>query len=229
MRFWKWTVAATAFLAVLTGCATASHPTASAAGGIKPATAVAATQPVAATTTCAAAPGSDGCSNPEDADTLAHHFTPYTAAGKLRVAVAHKARGYCWESSLAAPKTTTFRCITGNTILDPCFVSGTHATTAACVADPWSKATVLTLTKALPKPALVPIKRPWAVRLSNGARCVAGTGTAAFVHGRNLDYICSNGHAAGLLDPGAKRVVAAYAKPTATSFSRVAVTALWRT
>jgi hypothetical protein len=232
MRFWKWTVAATVFLAVLTGCATATHNTASAAREIR----AAASQPAAVTTTCAAAPtghastaGADRCTNPEDADTLAHHFTPFTASGKLRVAVAGKARGYCWETSLAAPGTTKFRCLSGNTILDPCFVSSAHATTAACVAGPWSGATVLTLTKKLPRPDVVPVKRPWAIRLSNGARCVAGTGTAAFVHGQNLDYICSNGDTAGLLNPSAKRIVAAYAKPTATSFSRVAVAALWRT
>lgn len=160
--------------------------------------------------------------------TVRHTFAPYDSSGRLTVPVARHATGNCFTTSLAAPGGATYRCFAGNQILDPCFArpgTTTGGGTLACVADPWSKATVLTVTKTLPGGSSV--QRVWAFRRADGARCVAATGTVPAVHGRNLDYHCSDGTFAALVDPHAGRVEAVFAKIGATALRRDDVRALW--
>ena len=162
--------------------------------------------------------------------TVTRTFAAYDGAGRLTVPVAGHRRGYCWSASVAAPGAHAYRCFAGNTILDPCFVEPGPAAphTVACVADPWSPATVLRLTKRLPAAPDPAAARPWAIVLAGGARCVATAGTVPAVDGINLPYGCSDRTAAALLDrPGALRHAYA-AAPTAAAVREVAVRVLWR-
>ena len=162
--------------------------------------------------------------------TARHIFDPYTASGKLTVAVVRRTEGSCWSTSLADPTSTAFRCFAGNQILDPCFARPNTARdqrgTVACIADPWSEATVLTLTKALPTAAFT-THRVWSFVRSDGATCVAATGTVPAVAGRNLDYNCSDHTFAALNDTRARHVRAVFAKLNATTLRTDTVRALW--
>jgi hypothetical protein len=162
--------------------------------------------------------------------TVTQTFSAYRADGQLAVMVGDVASGNCWTSSVAAPGTATYRCFAGNKILDPCFAPPRPTTPAevACVAAPWSDAVVLHLTSPLPKtPGSTDVVRPWAFRLDNGIRCVASTGTVPAVHGVNLGYHCTDGHAASLRDATAPLVTADYGDPAAQTLQSVTVATIW--
>jgi hypothetical protein len=163
--------------------------------------------------------------------TTARKFTPYTASGQLTVPVGKRVSGRCWESSLAAPATDDYRCLSANQILDPCFASPAshpkHAPqTLACFTDPWSKATQLRV-RRLPKPQPMS-SRPWAVVLVGGQRCVAGTGTATFVAGVGLDYSCGARVGIALRDMQAQQVTAVLGHVGGSTLRHVKVQAIWR-
>lgn len=198
-----------AAVVLLSGCATStpSHRTAAHAGSQQRAAALTAQQsPV----------------------TARHTFDPYTKSGGLTVGVAHHATGSCWTTSLADPTPSAFRCFAGNQILDPCFAAPgtTKGGTVACVADPWSKATVLTLTKRLPSSDYA-AHRVWAFRRAGGTTCVAATGTVPAVAGRNLPYNCSDGTFAALTGARARHVHTVFATARATTLRTARVRALW--
>lgn len=171
-----------------------------------------------------------GSSQSAAAATSVRTFAAYDAGGQLAVQVHDVEQGSCWTTSIAAPVAHAYRCLAGNSILDPCFApaSGT-VTQVACVAAPWAQAEMLQLTGRLPSgpPAGNP-DRPWAFQLSSGVRCVASTGTVPLVSGVDLGYHCTDGTDAALADPAARQVIAEYAPPGATVLQRVAVTTIWR-
>jgi len=83
----------------------------------------------------------------------------------------------------------------GNYIYDPCFLPPNEPDPvhAACIEAPWdSSVTMLTLEGPLPKFNSFPHGSPWAVELSNTARCVIVTGTSTIVDGVPLSYVCQN-------------------------------------
>jgi hypothetical protein len=165
------------------------------------------------------------------ARTVVRTFVAFAGAGRLPVPVAEHHRGHCWAGSIAAPGPHAYRCFAGNTILDPCFAAATpvRPRTVACLADPWSAATVLRLTKRLPalSPSQAPA-RPWALVLTGGARCVAATGTVPEVGGVNLPYGCDDKSAAALLDRAGGQQQAYTAALTANAVRQVGVRVLWR-
>jgi hypothetical protein len=174
------------------------------------------------------------------ATTAVDTFQAYTASGVLSVAVSGAATGSCFTGSIAAPGPDAYRCFAaGNTLLDPCFAPATTAkpTSVACVQTPWSQAVVLTLTAPLPADPPTPgLTRPWALRLHNGARCVAVTGTVPSAGSVNLAYQCTSGYDAALIDPKAPELIAYYGAPepgpaTSTApaaLARVPVDTVWR-
>ena len=192
---------------VLTGCASHNQPA----------------RHAASTAQQAGAPGTHS-------GTVTRTFQAYDPAGNLAVKVSDVATGNCWTTSVAAPVPGAYRCFAGNQILDPCFTPPKTAapTQIACVANPWSDAVVLTLTSSLPKGTPVDGKRPWALALNNGARCVSSTGTVPAIDGVNLDYHCTNGADAALADTAAATETAQYALPPATALQSVTVTTIWR-
>ncbi len=166
--------------------------------------------------------------------TVLHTFAAYRSDGRPAVPSTRTQDGYCWDSSLAAAGPTAFRCFSAGgdsgQILDPCFAPATGTpTTVLCVDDPWSRATTLHLTRALPAPVSGEAERPWAIQLADGARCVASTGTVPTVGGVNLSYHCSDRTAAALAQVGTPAWTAVDADPAATTLRHTIVTAAWRT
>jgi hypothetical protein len=161
--------------------------------------------------------------------TTVRTFQPYSAAGRLTVPVRRSTSGHCWETSLAAPDAHTYRCLSANKILDPCFASSAvkHPASLACFVDPWHKAVLLRLRRKLPKPAPI-AARSWAVVLANGTRCVATTGTAPFVHHVGLGYRCADGTAAALRNVTGKRAYALVGRDGGHSLHRSPIRTIWR-
>ncbi len=156
-------------------------------------------------------------------------FRPFTSGGELAVPVADVVRGECWTTSVAAPVPGAYRCFEGNKILDPCFAPAhpAHPLQVACIAAPWSRALMLTVSGALPKPASGDAaSRPWAFQLNTGVRCVASTGMVPSVRGVNLGYHCADGGNAALAADGS--ATASYAAAAATTLQTMAVTTIWR-
>lgn len=165
------------------------------------------------------------------ARTVVKTFHAYAGNGDLSIQVADVATGSCWTTSIAVPVTGAYRCISNDRIYDPCFAPAHPVAPiqVACVVTPWSDAEVLRLTGALPRTAPLPgTPRPWAIQLSNGARCVAITGTVPQVNGVDLGFHCADGRDAALVSAAAALAVAEYGAPTATSLRRVTVTTIWR-
>ena len=108
--------------------------------------------------------------------------------------VASKVHGACWTGSIASQRPDAWRCMVSNSIYDPCF-SNAALSSVACPSDAFSKSVVLIV---LDKP--IPVKErneggaasPWAVLLSNGARCYMATGATGEVAGMRLNYECSS-------------------------------------
>lgn len=182
----------------------------------------------AGTTRAGAQPRSAAAS--AQAATRIESFSAYDASGRLAVKVGESARGSCWTNSVAAPAPDAFRCFAGNNILDPCFARPRAGAPneVACLATPWSTATVLTLTAPLPKPDSRAPDRAWAFQLDNGARCVASTGTVPQVQGISLGYHCTDGSDAALRDISAPLVTADYGEAKSQAIQSVTVSTIWR-
>jgi hypothetical protein len=145
--------------------------------------------------------------------TVVHKLVPWEANGTLDPAVTISARrtGHCWTGSIAVDNSHVWRCVSGNAIYDPCFgpPDEAHATEVVCDPLPWSGATLLRLTAALPLkyadqyPAKHPSDRVWAFELGNGARCSNATGAAEVIKGVVLMYICTGAGSTAFRDGSA--------------------------
>ena len=169
--------------------------------------------------------------------TVSKTFHAYRADGELSVQVADVSTGSCWTMSIAATSASAFRCISDNSILDPCFAPARpgRPLEVACIPDPWTGATVLRVSGALPTggPPAGRTPHPWAIELANGARCVVATGTVPAVQGVNLGYHCRNGANAALADTTGQAGKGQYAKAKyalagATTLLTVTVSTIWR-
>jgi hypothetical protein len=162
--------------------------------------------------------------------TTMKQFTPLDAHGHRTVAATSGGSGKCFATSIAVPLSGVYRCLSGNNILDPCFAPA-HVTTPArvvCFADPWSAGTVLTVHGALPHYTPDPTPGdPWAIALSNGARCVAVTGAVPQLNGIDLTYGCGEGTVAGLTSTTNGALVAHYG-PSTGPLHDVGVRTAWR-
>ena len=162
-------------------------------------------------------------------------YTPYAATGTITVPVAaiHKS-GSCWTGSISVPQAGAYRCLVGNTIADPCFAdapgsAATPATQVLCAADPWTPATVVTLTDALPKlTGSTRATGPWALELANGAHCVAVTGTVPLVGAVALQYTCGSPAGAGRLTTIGSLMSVQYSVTGDGPLQTVSVTTAWR-
>ncbi|HEX5274623.1 MAG TPA: hypothetical protein VFW34_05045 [Candidatus Rubrimentiphilum sp.] len=108
----------------------------------------------------------------------------YSAAGMKGNAV----KGSCWTSSTASTRSDAYRCMIGNSIMDPCF-----KLSAKAVACPENVAAntgvIINLTKPLPAPNPKSVAKPWRFQVAGGSGiiCNAGTGTVI----GNYPYYCS--------------------------------------
>lgn len=128
-------------------------------------------------------------------------FTPYDNNGALQVDVSKTEPGQCWTSSIAMPISGVFRCMVDNQIMDPCFAPAVdrHPLSVTCFDDPWTPGIKVTLSKPLPTEDLI-LKdgNPWALQLSNGARCIVLTGALPVLGPYTLQYTCENQTVASL-------------------------------
>jgi hypothetical protein len=126
-------------------------------------------------------------------------YSAWTPAGKLaNVRTIETVSGHCWTQSLVTSRGDAYRCMVGNSILDPCFAPKVSRPRAvACATDPFSNRIVLLrMQKPLPSPDsttqwLKPHNQPWGLRLSNGDTCVFATGATDVIKGERMNYGCA--------------------------------------
>jgi hypothetical protein len=130
-------------------------------------------------------------------------YHAWTPAGKLaNVRITETVSGNCWTQSLVTSRGDAYRCMVGNSILDPCFAPKISRPRAvACATDPFSNRIVLLrMQKALPSPNpttqwLQPHNQPWGLRLTNGDTCVFATGATDVIKGERMNYACARSDA----------------------------------
>jgi hypothetical protein len=127
------------------------------------------------------------------------YYQPWDVTGSAGLSsdvhVYSRVSGYCWELSLATDRPDAYRCIYGNTILDPCISSpykGILGTQVVCPYPGLQSVTLISLKKPLPKtPAKVNgPSYPWLVFLADGERCTAFSGAAPITAGIRENYLC---------------------------------------
>lgn len=157
---------------LLAGCATSQHRAAQAGGARKP---------------------------PPTIATALRTFAPYTTTGRPARSVTAHHRGSCFTSSITVAAARAYRCFAANTILDPCVLVPGSRHDLDCFADPWARPVQLRVAR-LPSPTVSRLRRPWAIELAGGTRCVVTNGTASIVRGVAMGYACqgSSGGTAGL-------------------------------
>lgn len=133
--------------------------------------------------------------------TVVTFFSPWTSSGSLRsdFHAIETVSGYCWTDSISTSRGDAYRCMSGNSIYDPCFTPSARPHAVACASNPFAKRVVLLkLTKRLPSaptPAtqwLQPHNQPWGLRLTDGDTCTFVTGATDAVDGERLNYACTN-------------------------------------
>lgn len=157
-------------------------------------------------------------------------FAPYNSAGVLTVHSAVGGTGHCFATSITVPLAGVYRCLAGNTLLDPCFAPARETTpdTVACFLSPWSDANIITVSGALPAfhPVLM-TGNPWGIELDNGVHCVAVTGAVPSYNDVNLTYQCDGANMAGI-DTDANGNITAHYGPTDGPLIDVGVVTAWR-
>jgi hypothetical protein len=162
--------------------------------------------------------------------TVMKQFAPLDENGQLTAAAEPGGSGSCFATSIAVPLSGVYRCLSQNTILDPCFAPAKQKvpSTVVCFGDPWSDGTILSLTGSLPayNPDLQ-YGNPWAIELGNGARCVAVTGAVPVLDDIDLTYRCVDGSVAGLTTDDSGEMAAHYG-PASGPLQDVGVLTAWR-
>jgi hypothetical protein len=157
-------------------------------------------------------------------------FAPFDQNGHLTVHASNGGAGSCFSTSIAVPVSGVFRCLSGNTILDPCFapVDETSPATVTCFADPWSDGLTIHLEGNLPTyDPVLSAGDPWAIQLTNGVRCVSVTGALPALGSVNLNYRCDVSMAAGITTGDNGTIIAHYG-PVEGPLTDVAVATAWR-
>lgn len=102
--------------------------------------------------------------------------------------------GYCWTSSLSAPREGAWRCMVNNEIFDPCFSVGSGEF-VLCGADPsiGNQGFLVKLTKPLPTAEVASGKsnNGWMIQLADGSFWRFMTGATLAVDGKRANYSSS--------------------------------------
>ena len=184
----------------------------------------------------AGALGLGGCATSSPAaHTSVQGLAPSRTAATIALpAASTTTSGSCWEGSLALYQdASAWRCTAANQIMDPCFTppGQPDASQLICASSPWAPATRLMLTQSLPlEAANSPGSGPtpvWAMELTNGDRCVLGTGTATQVGAVTLDYLCTSGSLAGKVDRNHQPWTVQYRPARSSTLRSVGVRNAW--
>lgn len=134
------------------------------------------------------------------AQTQVKLILPFPAPGSLGLRIAARVTGQCFAASVAdSGRPDAWRCMSGNSIYDPCFEGFEQRTiVVACLDSPRaSAAVVLTPAGGVPRqmankgsPLASP---PWSLSLANGASCGLLTGATFGFAGMRLTYGCTGG------------------------------------
>ena len=126
-------------------------------------------------------------------------YSPFTIDGQLArgVTVAGSRSGSCWEGSLASARPDAWRCVSGSSILDPCY-SGPASWVACATTMADNRVVRLLLTRPLPatnqhKSVNTRASDPERIVLANGVTCGFLTGATETVAEQRLNYGCTNG------------------------------------
>jgi hypothetical protein len=140
--------------------------------------------------------------------------------------VSSKIHGSCWTGSIASSRSDVRRCTVTNRVYDPCFSNG-RLSSVACPIGAFSKSVIpIILDKPLPvhygnhgTPS------PWALLLSNGARCYMVTGATGGIAGMRLNYVCNTkGWVLGEVDRSTKPCQVFYsANPDVSDYTQVGI------
>jgi hypothetical protein len=137
------------------------------------------------------------------------YYQPWDASGTAGLSsdvhIYSRVWGYCWERSVTTNRSDAYRCISGNSLLDPCISSpyeGVFSSLVVCPYPALQSVTLISLTKPLPKASVEPNGSPfpWLIVLTDGDRCTAFSGASILTAGMTEDYQCSNGDLYGNVD-----------------------------
>jgi hypothetical protein len=129
--------------------------------------------------------------------TATHIYSSFHADGTPAVHVSRTLRGSCFTGSIAADRNDAWRCMSGNSLMDPCFSNAKARGFVLCPIGPWSSSAVkLSLTRGLPKSQANKAPpststHPWAIKTGPGWKCEFNTGTANLIGKRASTYFCS--------------------------------------
>jgi serine/threonine-protein kinase len=130
--------------------------------------------------------------------TDAQVFEPFAPNGKVNSAltVARTVDGKCFAGSIADARADAWRCLAGNTLLDPCFQNPLGSTDeVGCISDPTKpELTLLKLKSPLPVESGNTgkgIPGNWVIQLEDGHICTMITGTSGSVFNKRINYQCN--------------------------------------
>jgi hypothetical protein len=130
--------------------------------------------------------------------TSARIYRAFTPSGKAAVQVTKTVTGYCFSGSNETDRNDAWRCLSKNSIYDPCFSSSKASGIVLCPPAAWKRSGVkIMLTRALPTKfggSRVPSTkgRPWAMETFSGLKCVT-EGMGPLISPRVFgDYACKN-------------------------------------
>lgn len=107
--------------------------------------------------------------------------------------------GHCFSVSATSDRDDAFRCISGNSLFDPCFSDpypGAEPSQLACPYPGLDSVTIIQITASLPSPPAGwgGAPNPWLVRLTTGQQCYSTAGSASFqVGGLTNTFVCRSG------------------------------------
>lgn len=163
--------------------------------------------------------------------TAVRAFSAWTASGSVNpdLHIAAHVTGQCFSQSLSLPD--AYRCMAGNTILDPCFApSNGAAGRVVCAQTPWSPAYEMTVEGGLPSATPASGRAAvWAIQLANGARCSTLQHLRTEVGGEYLVYGCGATYSGASAVSSQKRTWTVGYDPggTASTLTTVAVAVAW--
>jgi len=130
--------------------------------------------------------------------TDAQVFEPFAPDGKVNsvLHVSQTVSGTCFAGSVADARADAWRCMSGNTILDPCFQNPLgSAKELGCIRDPTKPALILLHLKGqLPLDAANTgkgIPGNWVLQLDDGHVCSMITGTSGSIFNKRINYQCN--------------------------------------
>ena len=124
-------------------------------------------------------------------ETKTDRYTPFDTTGEIRSDLnVTDLSGECWTSSSILGRDGAWRCVTGNSLRDPCFESPIESDILICARSPWDTS-VVRLEASLDYDDFWTWKGgSWALKLTNGTKCHYVTGATTAVKGRRLNYFC---------------------------------------